>query len=237
MFDYYGSKNQLARYYQYPRYDTIIEPFAGSAGYAMYHLERDKSLRAVLCEKSDKVFRAWQFLKTATEKDIDDYPIPKAGDRTSDFFAMASSASNAFLRSHYMTMTTRMENRMRMELKRIKRLLPLMERIEIIKGSYSDIANVEATWFIDPPYQNINGTIRGQGYDLFCNSESIDYQDLATYCKMRMGQVIVCEQEGADWLPFRPFRSCTNSIHTKYTEVLWTSKPDVQMDMFGWDRN
>lgn len=62
----------------------------------MYHLERNKSLRAVLCEKSDKVFRAWQFLKTATEKDIDDYPIPKAGDRTSDFFAMASSASNAF---------------------------------------------------------------------------------------------------------------------------------------------
>lgn len=161
MFDYYGSKNALAKKYQFPRRNLIIEPFAGSAGYTMYHLERDKSLHAILCEKSDKVFEAWQYLKHATVDDLRNYKIPNAGEKTSDFFAMASSASNAFLKSNYMTMSERMAGRMRMELKRMERLLPLMERIEIVHGTYEELENENATWFIDPPYQQVNGAIRG----------------------------------------------------------------------------
>lgn len=37
MFDYYGGKASLARFYQCPRHALIVEPFAGSAMYSMYH--------------------------------------------------------------------------------------------------------------------------------------------------------------------------------------------------------
>ncbi len=52
---------------------------------------------------------------------------------------------------------------------------------------------MKATWFVDPPYQNM-----GKLY----KENKIDYQELGTYCRERLGQVMVCENEGADWLPF-----------------------------------
>jgi len=36
MFSYYGSKSKLAQHYPTPKYDTIVEPFAGAAGYSLY---------------------------------------------------------------------------------------------------------------------------------------------------------------------------------------------------------
>ena len=36
MFYYYGRKKQIIRHYPSPNYDTIIEPFAGSAAYSLY---------------------------------------------------------------------------------------------------------------------------------------------------------------------------------------------------------
>ena len=71
-----------------------------------------------------------------------------------------------------------------------------LERIrhwDIRLGNYYQIPNYEATWFIDPPYQGINGY----------NHRFQHYDDLATWCRSRRGQVIVCEREGATWLPFR----------------------------------
>ena len=38
MFYYYGRKKQIAKYYPEPKYDTIVEPFAGSAAYSLYRL-------------------------------------------------------------------------------------------------------------------------------------------------------------------------------------------------------
>ena len=72
MFDYYGSKNQLAKRYPAPEYGLIVEPFAGSAAYSMYWLHRNPNLRAVLVEKSERVFGMWEWLKSATEKDLDE---------------------------------------------------------------------------------------------------------------------------------------------------------------------
>jgi hypothetical protein len=66
----------------------------------------------------------------------------------------------------------------------------------VYEGSYDDIPDVEATWFVDPPYKGLNLYRQGD----------IDYDALALWCLQRRGQVIVCENEGADWLPFSPFR-------------------------------
>ena len=56
----------------------------------------------------------------------------------------------------------------------------------------------EATYFVDPPYFGRLGK-RYPAHDL-------DYDELARWCRSLSGQVIVCENEGATWLPFKPFR-------------------------------
>lgn len=78
---------------------------------------------------------------------------------------------------------------------------------------YETLQNEKATWFIDPPY-----VVGGKYYKY--GSRDIDYRSLALWCRSREGQVIVCEAEGADWLPFKYL---TDSRGNKYqhTEVIW----------------
>jgi 16S rRNA G966 N2-methylase RsmD len=68
--------------------------------------------------------------------------------------------------------------------------------------SYADIPNVKAHWFIDPPYQKA-----GTAYK--CSSKDINFDHLGSWCMDRKGTVIVCENRGAEWLPFRDFYSAT----------------------------
>lgn len=229
MFDYYGSKNALAGAYPAPVHGLIIEPFAGSAAYSMHWLARNTGLRSLLVEKSRRVYEAWMWLKSARESDLDALLDEcRLGERTTNFFVMATQASNAFFRCGYMTVNKRMVERLPGSVRRMKQLLPVMERVEIVNGDYSDIQDREATWFIDPPYQPVNGSIRGMGYDMRggCTSDRLDYRALGEWCRSRSGQVIVCEQEGADWLPFREFRSATNSLDRKYVEMIWNSREE-----------
>lgn len=73
---------------------------------------------------------------------------------------------------------------------------------QILCGDYQDLPNTEATWFVDPPYQHVPPAYRRGEID--CNT--VNFGHLADWCQSRTGQVIVCEQAGADWLPFREFR-------------------------------
>jgi 16S rRNA G966 N2-methylase RsmD len=79
----------------------------------------------------------------------------------------------------------------------------------------------EATWFIDPPYQQAGKYYRH-------SSKSIDYSRLASFCQQAKGQVIVCENAGADWLPFEPFGIFGAQSHNgarKSVEVIWRKRP------------
>lgn len=56
----------------------------------------------------------------------------------------------------------------------------------------------------------------------------IDFQRLGVWCKSLPGQVIVCENDGADWLPFRDLASVksTEGRHkpARFSrEVVWTN--------------
>ena len=62
-----------------------------------------------------------------------------------------------------------------------------------------------STWFIDPPY-----TVGGFWYKF----SQIDYQHLSTWCRERKGLSIVCENNKADWLPFKRL-SYARSCYTK----------------------
>jgi site-specific DNA-adenine methylase len=81
-------------------------------------------------------------------------------------------------------------------------------------GDYHDIPNQEATWFIDPPYQGNGGKYYKHG------NQNFDYNELAEWSKQRQGQVIVCENSEANWLPFRPLKQLQGQRH-KTVEVIW----------------
>jgi hypothetical protein len=66
------------------------------------------------------------------------------------------------------------------------------------------------------------------GYAEGCNSAALDYSALATWCRARKGQAIVCEQDGADWLPFEHLRHARNSIGVSTAEVMWTDAPPAE---------
>jgi hypothetical protein len=71
------------------------------------------------------------------------------------------------------------------------------------------------------------------GYAEGCNSSSLDYAALAKWCRERKGQKIVCEQDGATWLPFEHLRLARNSIGRNTTEVVWVDPelaPKLDLD-------
>jgi hypothetical protein len=66
MWSYYGSKSKVVDYYPPPKQSKIIEPFAGSARYALKWFDRD----VLLVDKFEMIVKIWNYLKQASEKDI-----------------------------------------------------------------------------------------------------------------------------------------------------------------------
>ena len=101
------------------------------------------------------------------------------------------------------------------DLKKIAKQLYKIRHWEIKLGSYDEIENVEATWFIDPPYEF-------GGHEYKCSNENIDFDKLAEWCKERNGQAIVCENTKATWLPFKPMKEMQGTMF-KTTEAIWSN--------------
>jgi 16S rRNA G966 N2-methylase RsmD len=87
---------------------------------------------------------------------------------------------------------------------------------DIRHGSYVDIPNEHATWFIDPPYQ-----FGGEHYRY--GNKAIDFVKLSEWCISRNGESIICENSKADWMKFEPlvemqgvkFRTSECMLHLK----------------------
>lgn len=87
--------------------------------------------------------------------------------------------------------------------------------------SYEECPVGPATWFVDPPYQHA-----GKHYTH--GSQGIDFEALGEWCKSRDGQVIVCENDGAAWLPFRHLADVkTTRAGKRSKEAIWTNE-DVE---------
>ena len=68
---YYGAKFRLRKKYPQPLYDTIIEPFAGFAGYSTLYPD----YKVKLFDCNPDVYDAWDFLLNVTEHEFQSLPV------------------------------------------------------------------------------------------------------------------------------------------------------------------
>lgn len=209
MFYYFGRKGRLAQSYPAPQYSLVVEPFAGSMAYSL-HWKPDE---ATGYDIDPVVAKVWNRVSQMTLGEITDFYPPRIGQRTTDRWAMMAAGSHGTSRAESYLWTERMARDFEKQ-----RRLALRNRdysrahVTYNCADYHEAPDVEVTWFIDPPYQHVR-----RGYE----RDNIDYGELAEWCMSRRGQVIVCEQAGADWLPFQPLREIRGTTNKLTTEVVW----------------
>jgi hypothetical protein len=229
---FYGGKFNMAQRLQGPRHDHVIEPFAGGAGYSCYWLpkhvtliERDEAVAGVW-KYLTKVKEA-EFLQLPIVTDVGELPdsicqeaawligfrmnrgiqvpgktlcnwgrLAKAGikSHSTEFVGQPTenqiheynkSARNKGGDEQFWSAALR---------DKLASQLKLIRHWKIIEGEWYDAPDIEAHWHIDPPYNNQAGRA-------YKHSE-VDFDALAAWCKTRRGYVQVCENNGAEWLPF-----------------------------------
>ena len=231
---YYGGKWRAAPLYPKPLFDTIIEPFAGAAGYSLRYPDR----KVVLVEKNPKVAATWRYLLRVSAAEV--RALPDLGaDQTVNDLAIVEEARlliGWWINKGTAAPRIRASSNMRRAVAGLEPCDPpsswwgpqIRERIawqvdrirhwRLIEGDYTDAPDVDATWFIDPPYIGA-----GKHYP----TQPADFGALGTWCQTRRGQVMVCENVGAMWLPFQPFitiRANASKNGGKVShEALWTN--------------
>jgi len=216
MFSYYGSKSKLVDYYPPPKFDKIIEPFAGSARYALKYWQKD----ILLVDKYELIINIWKWLQQCSKNDILTLPRLKYGD---EIPTSLSENERAFIlynlhrgRAVPSNKIGKFSDCWEYTLKTTAANLDKIKHWKIKQGSFDEIENIEATWFIDPPYQ-----FGGEHYKE--SNKKIDFIKLAEWCKNRLGQTIVCENSKANWLPFVPVRKLQGQANTNTVEVLYSN--------------
>ena len=221
MFNYYGSKSKIIHLYPTPKFDKIIEPFAGSARYSLRFWQKD----ILLIDKYQTVVNVWNWLKQCSEKDILGLPKFEIGMNLNElnlsneekmflgFFAGQGSLEprmkvSPMAKHSFDTTPNRYKN--------IANNLFKIKHWQIKQGDYKDLMNENATWFIDAPYQ-----FGGEHYKF--NNKNIDFMQLSEWCKQRNGQVIVCENTKANWLPFKSVRKIQGVANSNTTEAIWSN--------------
>lgn len=221
MFSYFGSKYWLVKYYPPPRYNLIIEPFAGSAQYAFRYADH----KVILIEKNEHVVRLWKWLQKAKPKDILKLPLFNPGDEIKyhipearDLIAMSMNPGTTPPGRNYAGSFYNLRQSWERKRNKIAASLDAIRHWNILLGDYREIRNYNATWFIDPPYQN-----KPRNYHQY-RIQDEDYTELASWSRSRKGQAIVCEHEGANWLPFRALHTSGQSqTNRPQKETIWTN--------------
>ena len=175
--------------------------------------------RVVLVEKDNRVAALWRRLLSMEPSELLELRVPEAGERTTDFLLMCLSASQGVARSRSLIVNPRMRELAPAALRRMAEILPEAQaKIEVIEGDYTLAPDIEATFFVDPPYSDQRAR---RGYADGCDAQATDYGALAAWCKRRQGQVIVCEHMGAQWLPFERLSSRLAGDRRFHAEAVW----------------
>lgn len=228
---YYGAKWRIAPRYPKPRHRTIIEPFAGAAGYSLHYPDHD----VILVEKYHVIAEIWRWLIAATHDEVMTIPVV---DTIADLPAWVPDGARWLAGMCMRPQSSRPAAELADVLKRRRRSpvegwteamrarvasqVGAIRHWRIIEASYDEadysmVPNRGATWFVDPPY-------RGKpGRRYVHTSSRIDYAALATWCKTRRGQTIVCAAARDTWLPFSAFGSVNGVSGLPSREAIWWS--------------
>jgi len=230
MFSYYGSKSKIVDCYPVPKHKKIIEPFAGSARYSLRYWQND----VLLLDKYPVIVEVWNYLKNVSESDIKRLPKLDKGQSIDDYELsdierkfmgfMVQDGTTGMRKTASYFAVKRMDEKFNFVIKNLHKI----KHWEIKLGSYDELENQEATWFIDPPYQF-------GGHEYKCSNKNIDFSKLSQWCMSRNGQVIVCENTKADWMQFKPMLEMQGTMF-RTTEAIWSNEKTVydneQLNLF-----
>lgn len=249
-FSFYGGKSKLAHLYPAPIYSHVVEPFAGSAAYSWLHRRMpDGRRREVWLNDLDpRTYSIWKFLTSDDAYAIVEAYVPQSvepGMKVSEIIppeypglvelcrAEANQGTQGAKGVH--DQITTMGAKCWKVRRKLLEVIPEVRGWQITNLSYRDLHNVEATWFVDPPYNNP----AGRRY----RTADIDYEHLGWWVLNRRGLVLVCENDGAGWGDFKPLDHPRVSIRSRYQkanarEALWiinnekakvSAEPDIYL--------
>jgi len=224
---YFGSKWTAARkgLYPAPRFDTIIERCCGGAAYALQYPER----QVFLSDIDPEMCALWQWLIGADASEIMSLPVAtlQHGQDLRELPVRREAAdlirrwqrlgrNDCWTVSKWNNMPGQWQESVKTA---IVEALPQIRHWQVKCCSWEELT-IDAlhTEFVDPTYQFVKGY----------KHEKIDYVALAAACRQWRDaghQVIVCEQLGANWLPFRELYSlnagCAHHPKKQSTEMIW----------------
>ena len=232
LFPYFGAKWRSAKHYPVPQHNRIVELFAGGGGYSLNHYEREVDLY----DASPHVAAAWKFLLDASVQPhrILDLvspvrsvaEVPVEAQALVGFWLIpgsavpkrtASSRANPDSLVYFAGSVWSPKTRARLATQVTKVCHWTFLQRDWREASASLLDAAPCTVFVDPPYQ-----VKGVYY-AGSRWSSEDYRALADRCtalKAVGHQVIVCERQGADWLPFAPLHTYHGSL-ADGVEVIW----------------
>jgi hypothetical protein len=200
-FTYFGGKWRTAPKYPSPVHSLLIEPFAGSAGYSLRHPAHSVKLY----DLDERVIGVWQYL-IGTNSDqirglplevenVNDLAICQEARWLIGFWLNKGAAGPRLTPGAWMRSGIRPNSCWGEVIReRIASQVPAIRHWKAEVSHYLDVPTHHATWFIDPPYDHASGRLYRE--------KVLDFTELGTWCRNLKGQVIVCERQGADWLPF-----------------------------------
>ncbi len=237
-FSYMGGKSRIIHRYPLPTHDRIIEPFAGAAAYSFKYSERDIWLN----DLDPITYAIWEWLTGGDRALTGLSYVPAtvvAGTAVRDVYgaidgcpgvgagllhlmrAEANQGTQGAKGVHDQITTigakcwnARFKRKTGLVIQRVRHWRVTQDVYTITSDGGP------ATWFIDPPYNNLAGSRYRQS--------SLDYDALGEWCKSRDGQVIVAEQVGATWLPFHELVHERQGMRGRYQrsrsgEAIWTN--------------
>ncbi len=227
-FSFFGSKFRVALHYPRPVHTTIIEPFAGSAGFSLRYPHH----QIYLYDIDPTICGVWDYLINVTPEEIRRLPLvfshidelkvcPEAKFLIGFWLnkgTVAPAKSPSKWMRDYQSKQPGCTYWSAAVVERVASQVETIRHWKIGQASYADIPHEgPASWFVDPPYE-----VAGRAYRF----HDINYAHLGDWCRSRKGQVIVCENAGARWLPFQTFRTIKalegHRGGKKSVEVIWT---------------
>ncbi len=226
-FSYYGSKWRIALKYPHPKYPIVIEPFAGGSGYSVRWYDRD----VVLTDLNPRIVGTWDYLIKVTPAEVMRLPVNVLDVRElPDSVCQEARWLIGWNMNHVRTEPGGKRDHWcvihadshwgSVVRSRIAWQVRYIKHWKIRLASYESVGNQEATWFVDPPYNDEDSS--------HYSFSEVNYGRLSRWCRERNGQVIVCEQDGANWLPFRNHVSAKSKFtgfdggrDRRTQEVIW----------------